>query len=615
MLLLGFGLGYLISRYKVPLIPQLEPVPNLDLDILPGSLSLSSLSASHLYKEDPYFLPPLDGERYPTVPSYNVLSKDSEVLSTAHKLIPQSPITPLFIPFTRNHHMLRQAVLSYIAAGWPRSQIFVIDNSGTMDANLRGYLSDTNPFFLDYNIYRRGYGVNIIRTPTLFSFAQLQNFMLSTAMNNGWSHYFWSHQDVAVLSDESKVPFKSLYENTLSSLISLYPTMNSTDARKEGKQWGIVWYGFDWLALVNVAAATDREMGVGAWDTFIPYYHSDCDYYERMRLSGYSILERRVGWIFDLAEHVKDLEYYFFGVGGSASLDGAEKGRIGNGDGKPGSMRYKMLKRKLRVLMGAKNTGERNTWQYELRGGKGEPWTYDPDGFQTAWWGMADAGRAVFSKKWGTLACKPSTAGKGLSRIWNEAEDGYYGQNQGYEDEDEDNFEEHYHEEVELQDPEPEDLDSLGHKEMNEAGDSLKVEVPLDYLETQYDGGEDTTLTETGDSADDSSEDDSEDGFEDGPEDDAVLATTSASLTNLGTRASVQSTAQAVRSSAEKTKPAAETVKPAAEKPKPTAEPVKPTSQAVNPTPKAAKPTPVISKSGPKTAKSPPSKESSKKGK
>ncbi|RVD83724.1 uncharacterized protein DFL_005502 [Arthrobotrys flagrans] len=349
-------------------------------------------------------------------------------------------MTPLFVPFGRNHLMLRQTVLSYIAAGWPRSQIFIIDNTGTMDANLRNLLSDSNPFHLDYNLYRSRYGVNIIRTPTLLSFAQLQNFMLSTARNKGWAHYYWTHQDVAVLSDETRRPYKSFYENVLSSLVSLYPSMNSTASKRDGKRWGLVWYSFDHLSLVNVGVAFDKDAKIGAWDTFIPYYHSDCDYYERMRLNGFAILERRVGDIYDVAEHVKDPEYSFFGGEKTPALREAEKDSIRNGIESLASRRYKMLKRELKGMARIKNKVnlERNTWQDELKGGQGEPWTYYSFGFDTAWWIMASVGRTIFQKKWGTSECKPGKVGKGLRRIWNSAEDFRYGRMYDRDDYDDD---------------------------------------------------------------------------------------------------------------------------------------------------------------------------------
>jgi hypothetical protein len=107
--------------------------------------------------------------------------------------------TPLFIGFTRNWRILQQVVVSYINAGWPPSDIYVIENTGVMDSNKRGLLSLQNPFFLNHtrlNIL----GVNTLVTPTLLTFAQLQNYYLYNSIENKWDHYFWSHMDVRVSS-------------------------------------------------------------------------------------------------------------------------------------------------------------------------------------------------------------------------------------------------------------------------------------------------------------------------------------------------------------------------------------------------------------------------------
>jgi hypothetical protein len=74
--------------------------------------------------------------------------------------------------------MLQQTVLGCIAGGWPREDIIIIDNSGTFDANSRSLLSEENPFFLNYPLFRYRYGVSIQQTPTLLNFAQLQNFII-----------------------------------------------------------------------------------------------------------------------------------------------------------------------------------------------------------------------------------------------------------------------------------------------------------------------------------------------------------------------------------------------------------------------------------------------------
>lgn len=49
--------------------------------------------------------------------------------------------TPLFIGFTRNWRLLQQVVVSYIAGGWPLEDIYVIENTGTLNSNQDGLLS------------------------------------------------------------------------------------------------------------------------------------------------------------------------------------------------------------------------------------------------------------------------------------------------------------------------------------------------------------------------------------------------------------------------------------------------------------------------------------------
>ena len=102
--------------------------------------------------------------------------------------------TPLFIGFTRNWPLLQQCVLSYITSGWPPEDIYVVDNTGTMKSNAApGQLTLQNPFYLNVQRLTDVFGVNVIYTPTLFTFAQLQNFYIFTALEHGWDYYWWSH--------------------------------------------------------------------------------------------------------------------------------------------------------------------------------------------------------------------------------------------------------------------------------------------------------------------------------------------------------------------------------------------------------------------------------------
>ncbi|KAK6359094.1 hypothetical protein TWF696_000261 [Orbilia brochopaga] len=438
LVLLGMLLGYAITHTHPsslwPAFSTLQVFPTTNAT--PPDLILPAKLPSP-FSDAAYFYPPLEQQHYPAVPAYNVLPDSSSVVRDARKRISQSPLTPLFVPFTRNAGILVQTVLSYIAAGWPRSQIYVIDNSGTMDANARGKLTAANPFSLDYELLCGRYGVNIVRTPTLLSFAQLQNYMLSTAMTGGWEYFYWTPQDVAVLSNETVVPYRSFYEDVVRSLVDVYDGADAAgwtaetlaeagrrdrvaaaartvgadeEVRREqnpsARPWGTVFYASDWLALVNVRAAADEKVGIGAWDTFIPYYGADCDYYERLRLAGWALLRRDVGMIYDVAEQVRDVEGLFFGEDGEHAVLRSD--------------RYLNATRQLMELAVMKNSDveDSSVWQAAQTGGRAELWTYDPEGFESAWWYMADTGRRIYRNKWGTENCRPSWEGKGLEDIW-----------------------------------------------------------------------------------------------------------------------------------------------------------------------------------------------------
>ena len=102
--------------------------------------------------------------------------------------------TPLFIGFTRSWPLLQQCVLSYITSGWPPEDIYVVDNTGTMKSNFPPQkLTLQNPHYLNVQRLTDLFGVNVISTPTLLSFAQLQNFYIFTALEKGWDYFWWSH--------------------------------------------------------------------------------------------------------------------------------------------------------------------------------------------------------------------------------------------------------------------------------------------------------------------------------------------------------------------------------------------------------------------------------------
>lgn len=357
---------------------------------------------------EPHLYFPAQGSSFaPAVATYNLPPR-------------QRPRTPLFIPFTRNNAMMKQSVLGYIASGWPREDIIILDNSGTLDANSKKLLSPSNPFFLDYDLFRTRYGVSILRTPVLLNFAQLQNFMLDMALRRDWKYYFWSHMDVGIISSEEDTPYKSLYAKVLEVLEQ---AISSSESGKS--KWGVKFFNFDYLSLNNV----DVWRKVGQWDVFIPYYATDCDFYERLRMLGFTTDEVQVGHIFDVANNVTDPETKFF-PSASSTAKNPPRRRFGNAekrdgdkdshDEKPNSDRFKALLAELKVFEEEKkaNSKGRNTWQNKQKGGQGEPWTYDPAGFQSAWWQMAEAGRKLYKSKWGTGECNLRQDGKVLGDMW-----------------------------------------------------------------------------------------------------------------------------------------------------------------------------------------------------
>lgn len=344
-----------------------------------------------------WFPPSLDGVGFePIIPSYN------EPPPAENR-----PRTPLLIAFTRNNAMLQQNVLSYISAGWPREDIIVVDNSGTMDANNLKLLSHDNPFFLDYDTLRRRYGVSILQTPTLLNFPQIMNFYLRLSMAYNWQYFFWSHMDVAVLSDEEAQPYRSFYQRVLSILddLSISRLVADSDVRGvDNGNWAIKYFSYDWLTLVNVEAWRK----IGQWDNFIPYYSSDCDAYSRVVLNGFTKDDVRAGRVFDLPSAMVDPELKFF----PASRDVTAGETVIDSINSP---RYQDLLAELKSLESQKPEGNRNNWQGKGTGGQGEPWSYNPNGFQQMWWKTADLGRELYKKKWGTTECRLDEHGVKLS--------------------------------------------------------------------------------------------------------------------------------------------------------------------------------------------------------
>ncbi|KAI8627979.1 hypothetical protein F5Y19DRAFT_149707 [Xylariaceae sp. FL1651] len=267
---------------------------------------------------DPFPLLATSTATPPPIPVYNVPK------AGLHRDYGLSYMPPLFIGFTRQWPMLLQCVLSYLTAGWPPESIYVVENTGVQNSNADGKLTLQNPFYLNHTTLRR-LGVNVLPTPVLLTFSQMQNFFLSTATSRSWPYYFYSHQDVLVFSfedgaDTMKRPgdrewffydeqdkadtmrpaaagqdgYRTIYENCLRELN--YTLENE-------KRWAFRWFQYDHLTLVNRAALD----AVGGWDSLMPYYGSDCDMNARLEMDGWTMRHRRVGIINDVSTVMEDL--------------------------------------------------------------------------------------------------------------------------------------------------------------------------------------------------------------------------------------------------------------------------------------------------------------------
>ncbi|KAI0407938.1 hypothetical protein F4802DRAFT_551871 [Xylaria palmicola] len=385
------------------------------------------------YKPAASRYPPLD-DHFPW------LTKSGKAPPVPEHHLPPSPhveeATPLLVGFTRDWPLLLQCVSSYIAAGWPPSDIYVMENTGTFGANQRNELSLQNPFFLNHTALHQ-LGVNVIITPTLLSFAQLHNFYLHTALMRQWRYFFWTHQDAIVFSDQDvrkkdrdhdwdHDPFATLYERS----IGLMRYLNGP----EMPPWATHFFAYDLFTLVN----RDAYLDVGAWDTHIPFHATDCDMYLRLHWAGYWQPQSEAGLVFDVGVPLKDIGALFRIPGSHAGFAGDPV--FGPAD-KAQPHREAELKREQDMYAWVEKEGEafqhlvevaermqnlkwsgkgvsRNTWQGRQMGGQGEPYYRDAEGFSSGIEAMTDAGRRVFADKWGHRGCDLLELGIEGKDVW-----------------------------------------------------------------------------------------------------------------------------------------------------------------------------------------------------
>ena len=426
------------SQPPPPPAPQPEPEPEPEKHIIPDHPTYKPEKTTNL--------PPIT-DNFPLAAAAQSAADLPKIPRWNRVPVPHVPgKTPLFIGFTRNWRLLQQAVVSYITAGWPPEDIYVIENTGTMKSNELGLLSLQNPFFLNHTRLRM-FGVNIVTTPTLLSFSQLQNFYIWMAIQNNFTTYFYGHMDVIVLPREDRhtpppgdIPdtytgFKSIYQravNTLRLATSSEPDPNSS---KPSKPWAARFFSYDRLALVNREAYEN----IGGWDTSIPYYFSDCDMHDRLKMYGfeYNGPDVEIGDFFDVSWSLDDLLVLYrkqntvqasFIVDHPPEDENKEKEKEERGmlldrrntwiSDALGSTSYKQLFEVADMMTKLKNGGERNTWQSRQHGGKGEPYYRDSEGFEKAIAMLTQTGRDIYAEKWGHRTCELLPFGRKAGDEW-----------------------------------------------------------------------------------------------------------------------------------------------------------------------------------------------------
>jgi hypothetical protein len=154
----------------------------------------------------------------------------------------------LGIPFANREDLLRRAIES-VKPLWRHTVI--VDNSET------GLIPSAWP-------------TEVIAPHVPLSFSQTMNLLQRLAAQRGCDVLFYMHNDAE--------PGSGTPERLLAAV---------EEALVSRPRWGVAFTHYDALAAANMAMVRD----VGPWDTNLPQYFSDNDYYRRIRLAGWEVME------------------------------------------------------------------------------------------------------------------------------------------------------------------------------------------------------------------------------------------------------------------------------------------------------------------------------------
>jgi len=151
------------------------------------------------------------------------------------------------IPFVNRPDLLELALQS-VRPFWPHT--LIIDNSDTgLDPSM--------------------WPVPIMRPPVPLTFSQSMNLLQHLASERSCDCLLFMHNDAEAGAGTPK-RLLAIIEEAIAS----------------GQRWGVAFTHYDTLAAFSMAMVH----AVGPWDTTLPHYFADNDYYRRVRLAGYEII-------------------------------------------------------------------------------------------------------------------------------------------------------------------------------------------------------------------------------------------------------------------------------------------------------------------------------------
>ena len=154
----------------------------------------------------------------------------------------------LGIPFVNRPDLLERAIQS-VRPLWQHT--IIIDNSDT-------------------GLDPSKWPVPVVRPPVPLTFSQTMNLLQRLAAERTCDCLLFMHNDAEA------------GPGTPEHLLTI-----TEQAMASGRCWGVVFTHYDALAAFSMAMARD----VGPWDTTLPQYFADNDYYRRVRLAGYETIE------------------------------------------------------------------------------------------------------------------------------------------------------------------------------------------------------------------------------------------------------------------------------------------------------------------------------------